>query len=259
MQKEYVHTGKCIWCGKEKTEVVFHARPHVFPHSLGSEEIGFDVCDDCNHYFGKAPKAGVPAIDTSFKEIFGSYRFFLSHLDENSYKKFHSAFFTYHHSIHTIRIKSNFNELTITRQFKRSLYEMFLQKYHVETKNGNHPMFDAVRKYARYGVGDLCVFYAFNNVVLVEKDMEHPHISMTEKVISDMMEYGVYSFWMFGQLFYLEVFPVSFNTKGRSFLQAEAQKVLLPAVGNERILELKNIMQADFFLQRFNNDRGEYE
>lgn len=42
-------------------------------------------------------------------------------------------------------------------------------------------------------------------------------------------------------------------------LQAEAQKVLLPAVGNERILELKNIMQADFFLQRFNNDRGEYE
>ena len=47
---------------------------------------------------------------------------------------------------------------------------------------------------------------------------EHPHISMAEKVISDMMEYGVYSFWMFGQLFYLEVFPVAFNAKGRSFL-----------------------------------------
>ena len=36
---------------------------------------------------------------------------------------------------------------------------------------------------------------------------------------------------------------------------AEAMKVLLPAVGNERILELKNIMQADFFLQRFNNNK----
>ena len=54
---------------------------------------------------------------------------------------------------------------------------------------------------------------------------------------------------------HLEVFPVAFNAKGRSFLQVEAQKVLLPAVGNERILELKNIMQADFFLQRFNNDK----
>ena len=54
---------------------------------------------------------------------------------------------------------------------------------------------------------------------------------------------------------HLEVFPVAFNTKGRSFLQAEAQKVLLPAVWNGRILELKNIMQADFFLQRFNNDK----
>lgn len=254
MQREYTHTGKCIWCGREKPEATFNTRPHVFPHSLGSEEIGFDVCDDCNHYFGKAPKAGVPSIDMSFKEIFGSYRFFLSHLDENSYKKFRSAFFTYHHSIRTIRIKSSFNEFTITRQFKRSLYEMFLQKYHIKTQNANHPMFDAVRRYARYDIGNLRVFYAFNNIVLVEKDTEHPHLSMSDKVISDMMESGVYSFWMFGQLFYLEVFSVAFNAKGQSFLQAEAQKVLLPAVGNERILELQNIMQADFFLQRFNNE-----
>lgn len=255
MQKEYAYTGKCIWCGGEKPYVSFRTRPHVFPHSLGSEEIGFDVCDDCNHYFGKAPKAGVPSMDTSFKEIFGSYRFFLSHLDENSYKKFSSAFFSYHHSKHAIRIKSSFNERTITRQFKRSLYEMFLQKYHSETMNANHPMFDTVRKYARYDIGDLRVFYAFNNVVLVEKDMEHPHLSMNENILSQMMETGVFSFWMFGQPFYLEVFPIVFNLKGRLFLQSEAQHVLIPAEGNERILELGNIMQVDFFMQRFNNDK----
>ena len=253
MQKEYVHSGRCIWCGKQKPATTFYTRPHVFPRSLGSQEIGFDVCDECNHYFGKAPRAGVPSIDMSFKEIFGCYRFFLSHLDENSYKKFSSAFFTYHHSIHTIRIKSSFNERTLTRQFKRSLYEMFLQKYHIETKNANHPMFDAVRKYARYDVGDLRVFYAFNNIVLVEKDMERPHLSMHENIISTMMETGVYSFWMFGQLFYLEVFPLAFNTKGNAFLQSESRKVLLPAEGNESIFELKNIMQADFLMQRFNS------
>lgn len=255
MQKEYVRTGKCIWCGKEKPDVTFFTQPHVFPRSLGSEEIGFDVCDECNHYFGKAPRAGVPAIDLSFKEIFGCFRFFLSHLDENSYKKFSSTYFNYRHSIQTIQVKKNFNALNITRQFKRSLYEMFFQKYHLETQNGNHPMFDAVRKFARYDIGDQHVFYAFNNIILVEQDMDHPHLSMCDNIISSMMEYGIYPFWMFGQVFYLEVFPLAFNVKGRAFLQAESDKVLISVVGNERILELKDIRQIDFFLQRFNNKR----
>lgn len=243
----------CIWCGKEKPEVQFTDRPHVFPRALGSDEIGFDVCNDCNHYFGTPQGANMPPIDMAFKEVFGCYRFFLNNLDENSYKRFKSAYFSYHHSRKTIRINGRFNEVLLTRQFKRSLYEMFLQKYHKETQNGNHPMFDAVRKYARYGEGDLHVFYVFNHIIPVEKDIDHPHISMNDKVIDDMMKSGIYSFWMFGQLFYIEVFPVAFEAKGYNYLQSEAQKVLIPAVGDEKILELRNIMQADFFLQRFNN------
>lgn len=65
MRKEYISSGKCIWCGKEKPNVTFYDKPHVLPHSLGSKEIGFDICDDCNHAFGKA-KAGIPSMDLTF-------------------------------------------------------------------------------------------------------------------------------------------------------------------------------------------------
>lgn len=39
----------------------FENKPHVLPRSLGGNEIGFDICDDCNAYFGKAT-SGKPAL-----------------------------------------------------------------------------------------------------------------------------------------------------------------------------------------------------
>lgn len=64
----YVKTGQCIWCGKQEQEVFFDAAPHIVPHNLGSDDIGFDVCNDCNHYFGKA-KRGVPSCVSVQKRI----------------------------------------------------------------------------------------------------------------------------------------------------------------------------------------------
>ena len=64
MRRTYTNTGKCIWCGKTSPEVTFYTEPHIVPHSLGGSEIGVDVCDDCNHFFGKAT-LGVPSIDLS--------------------------------------------------------------------------------------------------------------------------------------------------------------------------------------------------
>lgn len=68
----YVKTGHCIWCGKTEPDVSFRAAPHIVPHNLGSDDIGFDVCDDCNHYFGTATR-GVPSCDLAFKEIFNAF------------------------------------------------------------------------------------------------------------------------------------------------------------------------------------------
>lgn len=254
---KFIKTGKCIWCGRTEAEgATFYTEPHIVPHSLGGKEIGVDVCDDCNHYFGTAPKAGMPPIDLAFKEIFNAFITFGNNLNENTYKHFRSVFFEYRHSKHTIRIKPNFNSRNITAQFKRGLYEVFLQKFHSVTGNGNHPMFDTVRKYARYGIGQLHVLYTFNHIILVPKDEQLLKLPMGDKILEEMLQSGVYSFWLAGHLFYLEVFPVAFKAKGDQFLRNEASKVLINVYGDEHIYEFNDVMQIDFLMQRFNS-KGE--
>ena len=252
MKGKYIKTGTCIWCGKSEPDVTFYSEPHILPHSLGGKEIGFDVCDECNHYFGTATR-GAPNINLAFKEIFGAFKTFGNNLNENTYKKFSSVFFQYRHSQHKIIIKSNFNPLTITTQFKRSLYEVFLQKYHLVTGNGNHPMFEMVRKYARYGIGRPHVYYAFNHVIMTNVSDENVELFMSDKIIEDMMNSGLYFFWLFGHLFFIEVLPLAYNVNGRRYLQNEATKWLIPAKGNEIIFEFNDVMQIDFLMERFNS------
>lgn len=81
---------------------------------------------------------------------------------------------------------------------------VFLQKYHKVTGKGNNQIFDCVRQYARYNYGDLRVYYAFNDIILTEKEQDRPHLGMSDKLIDDMREYGVYHFWLLGHSFYLE-------------------------------------------------------
>ena len=252
--KKYIKTGQCIWCGKKEPDVSFYTEPHILPRSLGGIEIGYDICDDCNHYFGTATQ-GKPNIDLVYKEIFNAFRVFGNNLNSKSYEKLKSIFFTYKHSENKIRIKNNFKSSVITRQFKRSLYNVFLQKYHTYTGNGNHPMFDMVRKFARFDIGNPKVYYAFNNVLLVPSDIESPRIIMSEKLIEEMMMSGIYPFWCIGHWFYLEVFPTAFQINGTKYLKTQAQHILLPAKGNEMICEMKDIMDIDFLMERFNSDK----
>lgn len=67
MSNSHINTGKCIWCGRTTEEARFTSDAHILPHSLGGSEIGTDVCDDCNHYFGTATR-GVPNVNLAFKE-----------------------------------------------------------------------------------------------------------------------------------------------------------------------------------------------
>lgn len=252
---DFIKTGNCIWCGRSYQDTSFDTAPHIVPHSLGGPEIGFDVCDDCNHHFGTAQR-GVPSIDLAFKEVFNAFRTFGRNLDENTHKHFSSVFFQYWHSKHKIIVKRNFNSKAITRQFKRGLYEVFLQKYHSVTGNGNHPMFDMVRRFARFGEGNPHVFYAFNNIILVTEDDEKAWFHMSEKSIKEMLNSGLYRFWLFGHVFYIEILPLAFNMNGHQFLQQEAINSLIPVKGNERIFEFSDIMEIDFLMGRFNSRNG---
>lgn len=254
--KQYKKTGKCIWCKQMEPNVSFTTAPHILPKRLGGTEIGIDVCDNCNHYFGTAPKGkiGVPSIDHALKEIFGAFRMFSQNLDSKSYKAYTSAYFSYRHKERTIKIKNNINYGAITRQFKRGLYEIFLQKYHFFTKDGNNPKFDFVRNFARYDLGNPRVYYAFNNVILAPGNEErlNPILPMSDKLVEDMNKFGFFNIWLLGHNFYIETFPIFANRYHNQYLQMQANSALLNARGNEAIYEFSDIRQVDFFMQRFN-------
>jgi hypothetical protein len=117
-------------------------------------------------------------------------------------------------------------------------------------------MFDMIRRFARFGEGNPHVFYAFNNIILVTEDDEKALFHMSEKSIKEMLNSGLYRFWLFGHVFYIEILPLAFNMNGHQFLQQEAINSLIPVKGNERIFEFSDIMEIDFFMGRFNSMNG---
>ena len=248
----YIKTGVCIWWGKKEPDVSFYTKPHIVPQSLGGDEIGVDVCDGCNRYFGTATKDNRPNPDFIIKEIFKAYEQFTRDPDEHTWEKLNSKMFEYRHSKGVIRIKHQYCTLPMTKQFKRGLYEMFLQKYHSVTGNANHPMFNLVRHYARYGVGNLRVFYTFRHIILWPEEKYLFKMLMTEHTISEMFHTGLFRMDLCGQVFYLEIFPTVFEVHGYQYLQNEAQNSLLvrPDEG-DCIKEVRSIDDIDYFMQRF--------
>lgn len=250
----YIHDGQCIWCGRKAPTVTFTTIPHILPKSLGGTETCVDVCDECNHYFG-TPAKGLPAIDVVLREIFDSYRLFGTnyYAKHKLSKKF--AFFHYNPEKKRLKLKDPFREATITSQFKKGLYELFLQKYHSITYDGNNSRWDWVRSYARYGTEIILrephVYYAFNNVVFHPSDENLSIVPMSDKLIEDALNYGIFNCFLMGQNFYLEVLPLMFQHYGNAYLQNEANTILIPAKGNERIFEFTRIRQIDPFMTRF--------
>lgn len=254
-KNKYIHDGKCIWCGRGEPTVSFETKPHILPKALGGNEICLDVCDECNHYFGTAEKR-LPAIDTVTREIFESYRLFGTNYYENKNlpKKF--TFFHYNLNSGRIKVKSSFRASTITFQFKRGLYELFLQKYHSITYKGNDPCWDWIRQYARYGTKYVLrephVYYAYNNITFVPAEKLNT-VLMSDKLIDDALKYGVFHMHLMGQNFFLEVLPCMFQLRGKEYLRNEATKMVFNVKGNECLFELMNIIDIDPFMTRYNS------
>ena len=92
-----------MFCLKKQPEVNFSEKPHTMPRSLGSESIGFDICNDCNHYFGQPDKLSVPqlCIEVCVKEVFGMIKHLLNTSRSEEYgrnNRMRSIFFEYRHS-----------------------------------------------------------------------------------------------------------------------------------------------------------------
>lgn len=257
----HTNTELCIWCGEKIPQVSFSHDAHVVPRKLGGSEIGVDVCDDCNTYFG-AFSNPQPAVDVALKEVLNTAFTLGKTLDRESYKKYKSAFFSYHHSLGVVILKKWVSEEFFTRQFKRGLFEIFLQKYHKETLDGNNSIFDPVRQFARYNKGNLSVYYLSSNVILRPKDKENLSIiPMSKSLIEDMMKYGMFHLSLFGHNFFLEVFPeVSVLSKEYYLKEQEKLFSVLRYFGKVSIIKLNKITDMDFLMRRFHPDlRMEYK
>lgn len=264
MRKQYIKKGKCIFCGKSYPEITFFDKPHTTPHSLGSDRIGFDVCDKCNHFFGEPDKSIYPrlAVETCVKEIFGVIRFMLN-LEREGHEKdtLKSRYFNFWRSRNTLQFKTTFKHNSpyfrriFIKQFKRGLYELFLQEYHMQTGNGLDARFDRVRRYARYGYGDIPIWHLQTRLLLLEADLSIPALAINEHAIEEIDTYGFYSMYLWGFWFYLEVTPRA-ELAREVYLRKVAKDVNVGSFVVEDLVQLKDVDDIDYTLRQLYGGRS---
>ena len=195
-KKQYTNKGICIFCGKKAPEVTFYNKPHILPKSMGGTIIGVDICDECNYYFGTTdsllPAPPKFAVELCVKEVMNiSRHFFLKTFNHKLRLK--SLLFNYYESKNLLEFKlrnwqTESSQLSFTSQFKRGLFEMFLQAYHYKTGDGLNSKYDGIRRFARNNEGNPKVFYAFNRgIYFVSKEhILHPIFSMSDICIKNI-------------------------------------------------------------------------
>ena len=252
MKKKYIQTGKCIWCGKTEEEgASFVNRPHVIPLKLGGDQIGFDVCDECNHYFGTCTKDERVSVDMALKEVLQLSKLSLS--APSTSKNYSSKYFYIDVDEKLIKPKGiGFPLKSFTIPFKRGLCECFLQKYHSVTYKGNEKRFDMLRKFARFGVGDIPVYYTFNKVIFT-KDPELPPDFIMDKVsIETVDKYGFYVLHLYGHIFTINVIPNLDVEKKMVFLSNLSNMMITEGI-TENCFLLEDLNQIDLLYSRFND------
>lgn len=259
MNHQYIDKGRCIFCGKDTHEASFKNKPHTMPKSLGGKTIGVDICDSCNNFFGTPDHSMTPHLspEVCVKEIFGMIRYMLQY-EQHKYDKAHlpSIYFNIRLSENKIEIKKRFKiggafNRVFTTQFKRGLYEMFLQEYHNATRNGLEERFDKVRFYARYNIGNLPLWHITgdNGIILVENNLDEPRMPFTEHQLNQIDTFGFYSFILFGHWFYLEVTPKAELCRD-IYLQNQIKEIGGSGFIFNRIIEITDISSIDFFLTK---------
>lgn len=256
-KKKYKVKGVCIWCMKSEPDVAFLSEPHTISKRLSTRKIGFDICDSCNHYFGTVDKS-LPfpiAVELAYKEIFNLMKFIFKGLNENTHKEFKSIYFNYHHSKNVIEINNNFKLkpsfiYSLTRQFKKGLYEIFLQEYHRATQNGLDERFNEIRDFVRYNKGDLPIYYLENNgVYLIQQNIDDIYIGFTEKQKFYIDTYGFFPMVILSNFFFLEVTKRA-EISREVFLYKESRKIIGSGFVYKSLRELKTIMDIDFTLRK---------
>lgn len=205
---------KCIWCLKSSEETYFKKEAHTIPRSLGGKNICKNVCDECNHYFGR-PNKGYPAIETVLKEAFNISRArFLG--KENIGKnrplpKFSSIYFNVSFTKNQIDLKPSFKlqsgfQEKLCRQFKRGIFKIFLEESERQQNAGFSKEFNFIREFARYNIGDYPVFYFKRRFPIIAANSEwykHPEFLMEDRypMLYLIRDSHFFEFELFGHVF----------------------------------------------------------
>lgn len=264
---EYIREGKCIFCGGDKNTTSFNTKPHILPHSMGGEIVGVDICDECNHYFG-TPIHGMPgSIEEALKDVFGVSQYFMlltTKYNNNPPHNFylHSRWFEYRHSKRQLKLKQHVlmdRQLRIkaTTLFRRGLYEVFLQSLHKYGVSVNNPAFDHARKFARFGEGDLPVFYLINRgVYLIDPEaLEHPEIRFSDDIVKEIEDYGFFTFIMHGHILVLTVTQTT-QEKFYSYMNRRFDGLCNPHGFYPGFKVLTDFREMDFDLRSMHNNGG---
>ena len=260
-RKTYTNKGICIFCGKSSPDVTFYNQPHILPKAMGGEIIGVDICDDCNKYFGSSdylilnpPRFGV---EVCVKEVMNVARHFFLKQFKKQKEKLKSMLFNYYDSKKLLEFKRrNWQtysfQLFFARQFKRGMFELFLQAYHYKTGNGLDSKFDSIRRFARYNEGDAKLFYVFNKGIYFVGDMQHPRFPMSDRSLAEIENHGFYTMHFNGHFFILEVVPQKEELRN-TYLQKMCEEHCIGGGVYAYVQELKYINEIDFTLSTLYN------
>ena len=203
----------CIWCSRTKPSVKFESRAHTFPKSLGGQKVCPDVCDECNHSFGR-PTCSEPSIEVVLKEVLNFSRYYLLQPIKNQkLPRYKSEYFNVDWQKNSMRLKPRYAlkyrlKDILGRQFRRGIYKVFLEESHRVRNDGHEAKYDFIREFSRYGFGDNPIYWLvpkFGLAIYSADDCLHPELRFTES--SDFLErdYPIYNYQIMGHQFYIPV------------------------------------------------------
>ncbi len=242
---------KCIWCSKDEAHATFKKKAHTIPKSLGGQNICEEICDSCNHYFG-SPQSNLPSVELVFKEVFNISRYFLleSIQEQKKIGRYKSEFFNINWNTHSIRpkpkysLKEHFQE-KMARQFKRSIYKVFLEDRARLKGDAHDNKFDFMREFARFDLGDYPVFYFIPSngaIFFSSPDTLHPELRFSEHHEKIINEFRFYEFSLISHFFSIPTTSKFEIFKDRYIQHCKSEHSKLYS----KITEIKRVDQVDF-------------
>jgi hypothetical protein len=232
----------CIWCNKNEEQVTFNKKAHIVPQSMGGTEICANVCDICNHFFG-ANHNGLPPIELVFKETFNITRARLLGKDNvgknKALSRFKSVYFKVDFEKNKLDVKPSFRlqpgfQSVLCRQFKRSIYKVFLEENERVNGNSLDAKFNFIREFARYNIGDYPVLYYPGKVPFLLSPTEEPkapNFSFEKKFVYLDDENGFFDTYYLGHLFGFPIvrnWEIIFNNYIKKSIKQKEQFYKLP-------------------------------